>query len=382
MTTELTPSAATDPSALVLQPLGDAPTSTYLPATPTTTTWGRLPCGEDAPALCVEPGATIVVDTVSHEGILEDQGRDPVAFFGSHGVAPGEVLLDAIAVAAHGHHDVTGGPHVVTGPIEVRGTRPGDLLSVRIDALAPRTPYGVISSRHGKGLLPGTFPADGPLTSVFCRVEGLELGLDAARGTLPLHPGDPVRQVRFPLAPFLGVMGVATPGGRLPSTPPGLHGGNIDIRLLIAGTTLYLPVQVPGAGLYVGDPHFAQGNGEIALTALEAPLRATLTVDVVAAAEAVTRFGAVTGPFARTPEFLVPTGLDEDLDVAVEKCGRNAIELLRAVYGMAPELAYAYLSAATDFEISQVVDTVKGSHARIRLADFAALDTPSSEEER
>src|SRR5690606_1879592 len=167
VTTELTPSAATDPSALVLQPLGDAPTSTYLPATPTTTTWGRLPCGEDAPALCVEPGATIVGDTVSHEGILEDQGRDPVAFFGSHGVAPGEVLLDAIAVAAHGHHDVTGGPHVVTGPIEVRGTRPGDLLSVRIDALAPRTPYGVISSRHGKGLLPGTFPADGPLTSVF-----------------------------------------------------------------------------------------------------------------------------------------------------------------------------------------------------------------------
>jgi acetamidase/formamidase len=378
VTAELAPTA-------VLQPLVGAPGDTYLPATPATTTWGRLPCADDAPALSVERGTAVVVDTVSHEGILEDQGRDPVAFFGAHGVGPGDVLLDAIAVAADGHHDLTGGPHVVTGPIEVRGAQPGDLLAVRVDALVPRVPYGVVSSRHGKGLLPASFPADGPLTSVFCLVEGLEFGLGAARGTLPLRPGDPVRPVHFPLAPFLGVMGVATPGPRRHSTPPGLHGGNIDIRLLVAGTTLYLPVQVPGAGLYVGDPHFAQGNGEIALTALEAPLRATLTVDVVPAAEAVARYGAVTGPFARTPEFLVPTGLDEDLDVAVEKCGRNAIELLGSVYGMAPELAYAYLSAATDFEISQVVDMVKGSHARIRLADFAAVGFAGSdrpEEER
>lgn len=367
---ELAPTAA----APVLQPLTSLPDGAYLPATPATTTWGRLPCADDAPALSVEPGTAVVVDTVSHEGILEDQGRDPVAFFGAHGVAPGDVLLDAIAVAADGHHDLTGGPHVVTGPIEVRGARPGDLLAVRVDALVPRVPYGVVSSRHGKGLLPGSFPVDGPLTSIFCRVDDLEVGLDAARGTLPLQPGDPDRPVRFPLAPFLGTMGVATPGPRRHSTPPGLHGGNIDIRLLVAGTTLYLPVQVPGAGLYVGDPHFAQGNGEIALTALEAPLRATLTVDVVPAAEAAARYGAVTGPFVRTAEFLVPTGLDEDLDVAVQKCGRNAVELLGAVYGMAPELAYAYLSAATDFEISQVVDIVKGSHARIRLADFAAVD--------
>jgi len=370
VTAELT---AADPPSLVLQPLTDAGDD-YLPATPETTTWGRLPCADDAPALSVDPGTTVVVDTVSHEGILEDQGRDPVAFFGAHGVDPADVLLDAIAVAAHGDHDVTGGPHVVTGPIEVRGTEPGDLLAVRIDALVPRAPYGVISSRHGKGLLPDAFPAHGSLASVFCRVEGLELGLEAARGALPLRPGDPDRPVRFPLAPFLGVMGVATPGERLPSTPPGLHGGNIDIRLLVTGTTLYLPVQVPGGGLYVGDPHFAQGNGEIALTALEAPLRATLTVDVVPAADAAARFGGVTGPFARTPEFLVPTGLDVDLDVAVQKCGRNAVALLGAVYGMAPELAYAYLSAAADFEISQVVDVVKGSHALIRLADFALTE--------
>jgi acetamidase/formamidase len=133
---------------------------------------------------------------------------------------------------------------------------------------------------------------------------------------------------------------------------------------------LSLPVEVPGAGFFVGDPHYAQGNGEIALTALEAPLTATLTIDVMDGERARECFGAVTGPVALTPDFVVPTGLDADLDVAVARCAANAVELLAARFGMAGEHAYAYLSAATDFDISQVVDQVKGVHARIRLADF------------
>ncbi|MGW5324360.1 acetamidase/formamidase family protein [Rhodococcus pyridinivorans] len=325
----------------------------------------------------VQSGETVVIDTISHEGILEDQGRDPVAFFGQHGVARDQVLSDAIDLASNGDHDPSNGPHVVTGPIHIEEARPGDLLAVRIDRLVPRVPYGIVSSRHGRGLLPDRFPADGALTSIFCSVEDLDLGVESARVTLPLQPGDTARPVQFPLAPFLGIMGVATAGERLHSTPPGLHGGNLDIRLLVEGTTLYLPVQVTGAGFYVGDPHFAQGNGEVALTALEASLRATLTIDVVPADEARRRFGAVTGPFAHTPRFLVPTGLDRDLDVAVAKCGTNAVELLHNVFGMAPELAYAYLSARTDFDISQVVDGTKGAHARIRLADFTKAGVPS-----
>jgi acetamidase/formamidase len=365
----------TAPSSLTRQaiPLQDAPVN-YVPATVATTLWGRLPCAADAPVRTVVPGSTLTFDTVSHEGILEDQGRDPVSFFGEHGIGAADVLADAIEISAHGAHRPDDGPHVVTGPVAVTGAEPGDLLAVRIDRLEPRAAYGVISSRHGKGLLPGRFPAEGPVTSVFCPVEGLEDGVTGARGTLPTQPHALRRPVRFPLAPFLGVMGVATPGEhRLHSTPPGRHGGNIDINMLVEGTTLYLPVQVTGAGLYVGDPHFAQGNGEIALTALEAPLRATLTVDVIPRAEAAERYGPVVGPFARTPEFLVPTGMDADLDAAVAECGQNAVAMLGALFGMAPELAYAYLSAATDFEISQVVDEVKGAHARIRLADFAEV---------
>ncbi|MBT0773708.1 acetamidase/formamidase family protein [Kineosporia sp. J2-2] len=363
------------PTWSVLQPLSGAEALDaglpYLPATPATTSWGRLPSDADAPVMSVEPGTTVVVDTVSHEGILEDQGGDPVAFFGRHGIAAHDVLSDAITIASSGTHDLTGGPHVVTGPIEVRGAQPGDLIAVHMGPLTPRTHYGIVSSRHHRGLLPGTFPAEGPVTSVFCLLD--EPGTDQVRATLPLRPGDAERPIRFPLQPFLGTVGVATPGERRHSVPPGPHGGNLDIRLLVTGTTLYLPVQVPGAGVYVGDPHFAQGNGEIALTALEAPLRATLTLDLIPADQARARFGSVAGPFAVTPEFLVPTGLDEDLDVAVARCGENAVALLGAAFGVHPEIAYAYLSAATDFEISQVVDLVKGSHAMIRLSDFAAL---------
>ncbi|MDF2493039.1 MAG: acetamidase [Microbacterium sp.] len=146
---------------------------------------------------------------------------------------------------------------------------------------------------------------------------------------------------------------------------------------------LYLPVQVPGALAYVGDPHFAQGDGEVALTALEASLRATLRFEVVPRAEALAEFGEVAGPLVRTAEYLVPTGLDPDLGEAMRRCVRAALTLLQARYGMAEHLAYAYLSAATDFDISQVVDIVCGVHARIRLADFAAVPAadPASDAE-
>jgi acetamidase/formamidase len=177
--------------------------------------------------------------------------------------------------------------------------------------------------------------------------------------------------VGFDLAPFLGTMGVAVSGDQRPhSVPPGAFGGNIDIRLLTAGSTLYLPIQVEGALAYVGDPHFAQGDGEVALTALEASLRVRLGFDVIAREDAVAAFGDLAGPLAETSEFLVPTGLDEDLDVAMQNCVRAAIALLQARFGMDAAHAYAYLSAATDFDISQVVDVVKGVHARIRKGDF------------
>nr|WP_150308894.1 acetamidase/formamidase family protein [Planctomonas psychrotolerans] len=371
-------------TAGVLQP-GSGPirASNYLPAEPGNVLWGRLPCAADPAVLTVDPGDEVTIDTLSHEGVLEDQGRDPRAFFGRFGVAPDAVLADAVTLAASDfpRDPSVDGPHIVTGPIAVRGARPGDLLRITVLELLRRVPYGIVSNRHGRGALAGEYPRAAANVSVFAGVEST--GEDrAARegsgegsagtvvGTMPRVAGGP-HSVRFPLAPFLGIMGVAVAGNERPhSVPPGAHGGNIDINLLTEGSVLYLPVQVAGALAYVGDPHFAQGDGEVALTAMEASLRATLRFEVIDRAAAIESFGELAGPMAETRDFLVPTGMDADLDLAVQNCVRAAIALLRARYGMDAEHAYAYLSAATDFNISQVVDLVKGVHARVRVADF------------
>ncbi|MFT4213158.1 MAG: acetamidase/formamidase family protein [Microbacterium sp.] len=365
----------------ILQPgVGALEGDHYLPATVQSVLWGRLPCERDAAVLTIASGDVVTIDTVSHEGILEDQGKDPLAYFGGHGVPPGAVLDDAIEIAGRLARDPEAdGPHVVTGPIRVNGAAPGDLLKITVLTLHPRVPYGVISNRHGKGALVGELPRTPGTVSVFTPVERRG---DRLVGVLPLTAGA-APAVEFPLEPFLGTMGVAVAGDERPhSVPPGSHGGNIDIRLLTEGSVLYLPVQVDGALAYVGDPHFAQGDGEVALTALEASLRATLRFEVVPRDEALAAFGDVLGPLVRTPEYLVPTGLDPDLGVAMRRCVRAAIDLIQARWGMDEHLAYAYLSAATDFDISQVVDIVCGVHARIREADFAGIPVADTTDSR
>ncbi len=348
----------------ILQP-GEGPIrGTYLPADPTKVFWGRLPSGSDAPVLEVDAGTEVTIDTISHEGLLDDQGSDPVAFFAGHGVTADGVLRDAVALTATRTRDPQDGPHVVTGPVFVRDAQPGDLLAIEVVELRPRVPYGVISNRHGRGALPGEFPRGDHTVSVFARLD------DDATASLPLRAGANER-VSFPTAPFLGIMGVAVPGDERPhSVPPGLHGGNIDINLLTVGSTLYLPVLAPGALFYTGDPHFAQGDGEVALTAMEASLRATLRFRIVPADDPFAPFVHEYGPVVETPDYWVPTGMDEDLREAMKKSVRAAIRFLVGGYSMDEEHAYAYLSAATDFDISQVVDRVTGVHARIRKADF------------
>ncbi|MET0989703.1 MAG: acetamidase/formamidase family protein [Glaciihabitans sp.] len=358
------------PPGILHSGMGPIRAEHYLPATSDAVLWGRLPCAADAPVLTVDAGAEVTVDTISHEGIHEDQGRDPVTFFAGHGVAADSVLDDAIALAAsdYSRDPATDGPHVVTGPIAVRGAQPGDLLKITVVELLRRVPYGVISNRHGRGALPDEYPRGDGSVSVFAAVEERD---GTPVGTMARVAGG-AHTVAFPLAPFLGIMGVAVAGDERPhSVPPGAHGGNIDINLLTVGSSLYLPVQVEDAMAYVGDPHFAQGDGEVSLTAMEASLRATLRFEVVPAADAVAAFGALVGPLAETSEYLVPTGMSPDLDEAVRNCVRAAIALLQARFGMDAEHAYAYLSAATDFNISQVVDLVKGVHARIRVEDFS-----------
>ncbi|MFI5958638.1 acetamidase/formamidase family protein [Cryptosporangium sp. NPDC051539] len=354
----------------------------YLETTPETALWGFLPNRASSPVLSVEDGAVVTLDTLSHEGILEDQGRDPLAYLAGYGVKADEVLEDSRAFAASDLvHDYDDGPHVVTGPIAVAGAEPGDLLRIDVLDLAIRAPYGFISNRHGYGALPGEFP-EGTLRRKGASVldpdsygsnihftDVTENG-GVLYGNLRFGEG---RRVRFPLKPFLGLMGVARDTDEpVPSVPPGDHGGNMDVNELQAGSSLYLPVQTAGALFYAGDPHYAQGDGEVALTALEAPLRATLRLTVLKDAAARAAVGLVNAPFVETATHWIPVGMDPDLDEAMKKAVRRAVSFLELTQGMPRATALAYLSAAGDFEVSQVVDAVKGVHCLIRKADFGA----------
>ena len=148
----------------ILQPdQGDLTGDHYLQSLPDQVLWGYVPNVHAAPAIQMRSGETITIDAVSHEGILEDQGRNPVEYFGAQGVAEGDVLQDAVAIAADYNRTPrdfdTDGPHVVTGPVFIEGAQPGDVLKIETLQATPRVPYGVVSSRHGKGALSRT--ADG-----------------------------------------------------------------------------------------------------------------------------------------------------------------------------------------------------------------------------
>lgn len=306
-------------------------------------------------------------------------------FFGQHGIPRSEVLLDAIKVAASPipHDFVHDGPHVVSPPIAVTGAQPGDILRIDIVTLTPRVPYGVTSIRHGKGALPEIFPQTPPSApgasaarpdlyhnvSIVIPIRNSGMGWV---GLLPTHSGS---AIPVPLHPFLGVMGVAANTlNRVPSVPPSTYGGNLDIQDLTAGSTLYLPVEVPGALFYVSDSHFSQGNGEVDLTAIEGSLRATVRLTVIKRGTPGAPFGGhLQGPFAESARAWYPIGLSPDLNEAMRGAVTQGVEFLADRFEMTPTEAYAYLSVGANFDVSEVVDATKGIHGIILKSDFATV---------
>jgi acetamidase/formamidase len=314
---------------------------------PETVHWGYL-WGAQQPIAIVEPGAEVTIDTVSHEGILPDQG-DPVDFFARYGIAREEVLADAVAVYTRVQHSGLGG-HIVSSPVYVEGAEPGDVLAVRILEVTPRTPYGVNTTRMNRGGL----PADFTLT------RSIVIPFDMARGVACFAP-----KIEVPLRPFFGIMatGPARSLGKVSSGPPGPFGGNIDLKDLVAGTTLYLPIHVPGALFMVGDGHAAQGDGEVDLTAIETSLTGTFRLDLI-------KGKSLRWPRAETPNHWITLGLHENLEEAMKMAIRETVDFLANEKGLTREDAYALASIAVDFEVTQVVDGVKGIHAMIPKAIF------------
>jgi acetamidase/formamidase len=314
---------------------------------PETVHWGYL-WGAAEPVLRIAPGDTVTIDTVSHEGILPDQG-DPLSFFQRFGIAKEEVLADLVGVYTKVQHSGIG-PHVVSGPIAVAGALPGDVLAVHVLEATPRVSYGVNSMRLNRGGLPDEFTLNRSIVIPF----------DLERQVAKFAP-----RIEVPLAPFFGIMatGPARNLGRVSSGPPGAFGGNIDLKDLTVGSTLYLPVHVPEALFMVGDGHAAQGDGEVDLTAIETSLTGTFRFELI-------KGRPLAWPRAETPTHWITLGLHENLEEAMTMAIRECIKFLSEEKGLARADAYALASIAVDFEVTQVVDGVKGIHAMIPKGIF------------
>ena len=237
------------------------------------------------------------------------------------------------------------GPHILTGPVAVRGAKRGDTLEVRIKDVQLRTDW----SYNGIKPLRGTLPEDFPMLRI------LQIPLDRHKMTAKL-PWGPT----LPLRPFFGIMAVAPRAeyGAVSSVEPREFGGNIDCKELVAGTTLFLPVWADGALFSAGDGHAVQGDGEVNLMALETPMSGTF--------ELILHKGkSLTFPRAVTPTHYISMGTDPDLDDAAKQALREMIKWLVELKGWAPEDAYSFCSLACDLRVTQLVDGFKGIHAMV-----------------
>jgi len=242
------------------------------------------------------------------------------------------------------------GAHPLTGPVFIEGADPGDILEIRIVAIEFLHPFGVNTFSPGLGIVPDEYPYS------YARLLRWAPGSDHVE----FAPG-----MSLKLAPFFGSIGVAPPAlsGRVSSRPPGSHGGNLDNKDLVTGSTLYLPVHVPGALLSVGDGHAMQADGEVTGTALETSLRGTFELRV--------RKGQrLRWPRAETPTHYITMGLSENLDEAARLATREMIDFLMADKKMTRDEAYVLCSLAADLHVTQAVDQTKGVHASIAKSVF------------
>ncbi len=309
-----------------------------LPATADTVHIGFFDAGLK-PVIEIGSGEEVLVHTVS---------ADPQHDVPAEWLPPG--IADIHARAPRGL-----GPHILTGPIAVRDAGPGDVLQIDILDIRMTQPYGYNNVYPLKGMFGSEEPRQ--ITTI------IPIDLESGQAEV-------VRGLRIPTRPFFGQMAVAPPPewGRYDSRPPNRHGGNLDNKELIPGTTLFLPVWVEGALFSVGDGHAAQGDGEINQTAIETSLdghfRLTVRNDLSA-----------DGPFAITPEHVMTMGFHEDLDDAARLAMRDMIALLEAG-GLSFHEGYRLCSVAADMRVTQFVNGNRGVHVMVPRAIFRQLQTP------
>lgn len=272
------------------------------------------------PALDIDSGDIVVMDCLDSSGSQ---------------LSPESTVADFAAMDR-------GKIHTITGPILVHGATARDVLEIEIRRVEHQG-WGWSSMIAGLGTLPDRFP--NPYLFIW------KLEADVTRSL----PG-----VTLPLAPFLGIMGVCPPApGEHRTRPPGPFGGNLDIRDLIPGTKLYLPIFQKGALFSAGDGHAAQGNGEVCINGIEAPMQAEFRLTV-------RRDVPISEPFAELPParparlpdrgswaFIASAPVTME---AVRIVVNDAIDFVVDRFGLAEEQAYILCSVALDLRLSQVVN--------------------------
>ena len=280
-----------------------------------------------------------------------DNSNEPVLI-----ASPGDTILFECQDAAGGHFtqqsassDIEsldfGKVNPVTGPVYVEGSEPGDALKITIGEIEP-SGFGWTANIPGFGLLADQF-------------ENPHLRLWTYDKT-SVEPAAFATIGKVPLKPFIGTIGVAPAESGLHSiVPPRNVGGNMDVRDISTGTILYLPVEVAGGLLSIGDTHAAQGDGEVCGTAIESAMRVSLSVEVLkGAAPASPRF-TTPGPVTRHLDakgYAVTTGVGPDLMQASRESVSRMVDLLASEHDLMPEDAYLLCSVCGDLRISEIVD--------------------------
>lgn len=316
------PIGPVDPNLRVV-PVPNGKKVHLLPATLETTQWGWFNNAQP-PVLRVNSGDTIVMETMMH----------------SHNqVIPGTTIEQIKKLRT----DFPGrGPHTLTGPIYIEGAEPGDVLKVIINKIVPRAYASNFNVPGMFGQFPQQFP-DGQVRYMY---------LDLDKMQTEFIPG-----VVVPVRPFPGTIGVArAEPGQYSSVPPGRYAGNLDIRELVAGTSLYVPVFVKGALLWSGDSHAGQGNGEVNLTAIETAYKElNITVEVLKGAK-------LEWPRIETPTHWITVGYDQKLNVAWDLLQAETSKFLAETRKVDKAAADAIMVREWDCRVSEVVNVVKGTY--------------------
>jgi acetamidase/formamidase len=325
---------------LAAHSLQAAPKTHRLEITPGTVAYGYY-WSEAQPVLRIASGDIVDVDTLLTN---TPQGLQRA------GVAEEKIQASLRAVV----EEVTGerrgpGGHILTGPIFVEGAQPGDVLEVNVLSIELALDYGYNGCN---GFLPDNCDKALPAKII---------ALDRKKLTAEFLPG-----IVIPLRPFFGSMGVApaADAGRVSSNPPGRHAGNLDNRELVAGSTLYIPVFVPGALFEVGDGHAAQGDGEVDQTAIETSLRGRLRLTV-------RKDMKLAWPRAETPTDYISMATDPDLTIATRGAIQEMIDFLVAEKHLTQHQAYQLVSIAGNVAVTQLVDKPNhGVHVRLPKSIF------------